>query len=127
MPIALEIDIKAREIRSPYGKLLFNFDDGHFSIMGIEISKRKRGQGIGTALVNVAEKLARELECVGIEVPATPSKMALSFWRKNGYECYLLEERVLTTKILECKASSKIFTSNSGIILMKKQVTLTSG
>jgi len=122
MAIPLEIDIKTGEIKSPYGDLFFNFDVDQFSIVGIEISEPNRRQGIGTGLVNAAEKLARELECLKVEVPATPSRMAISFWNKNGYEFALKEEKALVARIMKSKSSSKIFDSDSGIVLMHKRI-----
>ena len=122
MSIPIEMNISAGEIESPYGKLLFNFDDGQFAIMGIDISKRKRRQGIGTALVRAAEKLARELGCAEIDVPATPSRMAVSFWLRMGFRCWLKEENRLVTRILESQSDDSIFDSNSGVIVMRKHL-----
>ncbi|WP_244656255.1 MULTISPECIES: GNAT family N-acetyltransferase [unclassified Rhizobium] len=60
----------------------------HYSWMSIDwlwVSESSRGSGLGNELMNKAEAVARECECVGAYV-STYSFQAPDFYRSRGYE-----------------------------------------
>ena len=80
----VEIDEKNCLLKCGNGRLDFALDEETISVFQIFTPKER--QGIGSSLVTTLEKFAIERKAKNIIVPVTPSKQALPFWLKVGYE-----------------------------------------
>jgi len=58
---------------------------GHLLIEVVWVSESLRGQGVGTQLMNVAEKIARERGCTGAQVD-TLSFQGIEFYTSLGFK-----------------------------------------
>jgi len=63
-----------------YGRTIY----GHFLIEVVWVAEHKRGQGIGTKLMNDAEVIARERGCYGAQVD-TLSFQGIEFYTSLGF------------------------------------------
>ncbi len=63
-------------------------------ILDLIVEENKREQGIGSALVNRAEKWIKNKDVsVGVITVAPENSNAVDFWEKRGYNTYLLKKR----------------------------------
>lgn len=118
----IEVDEKNCVLKCQNGRLDFALDEEAISIFQIFASGER--QGIGSSLVARLEKLAAQRKLKTIVVPATPSKQALSFWLKMGYEYVWQEDRILGDEILGNQDSRSIVDTDSGIILFNKKIEI---
>lgn len=120
------MDIKVDEenylLRCEKGQLDFSLDEETISISQIFASEER--QGIGSALVARLEKFAVERRLKNIVAPVTPSKQALSFWLKMGYEYVWQEDKIWEDEILGNQDCRSIVDTDSGIILLRKQIEI---
>lgn len=77
--------------REPVGFVLFNREDDWFEIEEIDVAKEYQGQGIGKALLNKIERLARDkgvtslVTGTSVNSEGKPWK-AYGFWIRMGYK-----------------------------------------
>jgi len=63
-------------------------------ILDLIVEEDKRNQGIGSALVDKAEKWIKKKEVsVGVLTVAPENSNAVDFWENKGYSTYLLKKR----------------------------------
>jgi GNAT superfamily N-acetyltransferase len=80
-PVALLVrDDKDEILGGLYGRVFYQW----LFIELLSVPEQARGQGIGTKLMQMAEDLAREKECIGIWLD-TFDFQAPEFYRKLGY------------------------------------------
>ncbi|MGC9336971.1 MAG: hypothetical protein ACP5EQ_02600 [Candidatus Cloacimonadia bacterium] len=105
-------------VSSDFGEIEFVIEEDCISIF--QIFALKKRCGIGSNLLQKLEEFAIERNLRKLVVPATPSKLALSFWLKAGYRYVFPEEMVIGNEILKEEDSEKIRDTDSGIILLEK-------
>jgi len=116
----IEVDGKSYVLKCQNGRLDFALEEEAISIFQIFAAEER--QGIGSSLVARLEKFAAQRRLENIVVPVTPSKQALSFWLKMGYEYVWQEDRILGDEILGNQDSRSIVDTDSGIILLNKKI-----
>ncbi len=113
----IEYTITEDKIFCDYGDL--NYDvDGDTAIVQA-ISVYRTGQGIGRKLVELFEDsvLKENVECV--LVPATPSKEAISFWKKMKYKPSTDEDKYWSRRITQSWKEST-WDTPQGVVVMEK-------
>jgi GNAT superfamily N-acetyltransferase len=118
----IKMDEKNHVLECQKGRLDFCVDEETISIFQIVASEER--QGFGSSLVTRLEEFAVERRLKEIVVPVTPSKQALSFWLKMGYEYVWQEDRILGDEILGNQDSKNIVDTDSGIILLNKKIEI---
>ena len=78
----------AEESGVPVGAMVLRNEDGRAEILGIAVSERHRGSGIGSSLIRTAE----ESECIR-EWTAETDSDAVGFYQKNGFTAWKREVR----------------------------------
>jgi hypothetical protein len=116
----IEINISATEdeIFCEYGKLEFSFSEDSVIINSLSVYLKRNH--IGTRLVNELEILARQKGFKIVEVPASPSKEAILFWKSLGYKPSSDEDKYWANKITRSYKDSSWDTAQ-GVVVMKKQ------
>jgi len=118
----IKVDEKNCVLECQNGRLDFFLDEETISISQIFASEER--QGIGSSLVTRLEKFAVERRLKDIIVPVTPSKQALSFWLKIGYEYVWQEDKILGDEILGNEDCRSIVDTDSGVILLRKKIEI---
>lgn len=118
--LGLRLDVQAGILESPMGKLQFTAEEAIAEICGIEVKHRRRG--IGTELVSHFEEFCRARGVTAVLVPASPTKMAISFWLKNGFSCYFSDDEKLIDRILKKRKLEQLTNTDSGIIALRKEL-----
>lgn len=63
-------------------------------IMDVFVKRKRRGEGVGSRLVQEAEDWIRDKDFkVAVMTVAPENKGAVKFWKENGYSTYLLKQR----------------------------------
>lgn len=115
----INFTITENTIFCEYGKLDFSLSEDAAIINAISVyAKRIR---IGTRLVNECEILAHQNGLKIIEVPASPTKEAILFWKKLGYKPHSGEDKYWVNKIIRSYKESSWETSQ-GVVVMTKQI-----
>ena len=75
-------------------------------IMSLDVEPSNRRKGIATSFLKEFELLAKNKECKNITVPASLSKIALSFWLKNGYMLIDSDAKRKVKRVLNSKKNA---------------------
>jgi GNAT superfamily N-acetyltransferase len=118
----VEVDERNCLLKCENGRLDFTLDEETISVFQVFASEER--QGIGSSLVTRLEKFASERRLKNIIVPVTPSKQALSFWLKMGYEYVWQEDKIWGDEILKNQDCKSIVDTGSGIILLRKKIEI---
>jgi GNAT superfamily N-acetyltransferase len=118
----IEVDEENCLLKCQNGRLDFSLDEETISVFQIFASEER--QGIGSSLVTRLEGFAVERRLKNVVVPVTPSKQALSFWLKMGYEYVWQEDKILGDEILGNQDCKRIINTGSGIILLRKKIEI---
>jgi len=111
--------ISENEICCDQGKLEFSFEDDAAIINSLSVySKRSR---IGTKLVSKFENIAFENELKIIEVPASPTKEAILFWRSLGFKPSIEDDKYWAKRII-CSDKDDSWDVPQGVVVMKKML-----
>jgi len=102
-----------------YGKLDFSFFEGAAIINSISVYLKRNC--VGTRLVNEMEIIARQNGLKIIEVPASPTKEAILFWKSLGYKPAFDEDRYWVKKISHSYKESS-WDIPQGVVVMTKQI-----
>jgi len=116
----IKVDEKNCLLECQNGRLDFTLEEETISIFQIFASEER--QGVGSSLVTRLEEFAVERRLKNVIVPVTPSKQALSFWLKMGYEYVWQEDKILGDEILGNQDCKSIINTGSGIILLRKKI-----
>lgn len=117
--IEINFTITEDKIFCEYGKLDFSFSEDVALINSISVYlKRNR---VGTRLVNELEIIARQSGLKIIEVPVSPAKEAILFWKSLGYKPAFDEDRYWAKKIIRSYKESS-WDTPQGIVMMMKQI-----
>jgi GNAT superfamily N-acetyltransferase len=118
----IKVDEKNCLLECKNGQLDFSLDEETISVF--QIFALEEQQGIGSSLVARLEEFAVERGLKSIIVPVTPSKQALSFWLRMGYEYVWQEDKILGDEILRNQDCRRIVDTDSGIILLNKKIEI---
>lgn len=122
MKIDTKIDIRNGTLTCKCGRVDFAIEDAEMSIFQIFICNNHRRKGIGLSLVKKLEEFASRIGLRRIVVPVSPSRQALSFWKKIGYSYVFPEDRDLEGKVLADGNPQRIESTGSGVIVHKKVI-----
>jgi ribosomal protein S18 acetylase RimI-like enzyme len=113
----IEYTVTEDKIFCDYGDLDYDVDGDTATVQAISVYRT--GQGIGRKLVELFEDsiLKENVECV--LVPATPSKEAISFWKKMNYKPSGQDDKYWARKIINSWKEST-WDTPQGVIVMEK-------
>ncbi len=80
----LEFSITEDKIFCDYGTLDYEIDGDGGIVNAISVYRKR--EGIGTKLVELFEKLAVKENAKFVEVPVSPNKEAILFWKSLKYK-----------------------------------------
>ncbi len=120
MPLSYHLNAKTGILETSLGRLQFTTDEENAEICGIEVENRRKGNG--TALIAYFEEFCKVNGLTSILVPSLPTKIAISFWLKNGFRCYFSDDKKLVKRILNKKKVDHITNTDSGIIALRKEL-----
>jgi GNAT superfamily N-acetyltransferase len=113
----IEYTITEDKIFCDYGDL--NYDvDGDTAIVQA-ISVYRTGQGIGRKLVELFEDAVIKENATNAYVPATPSKEAISFWKKMKYKPSGSDDKYWARKIINGWQETN-WQTPQGVVVMEK-------
>jgi GNAT superfamily N-acetyltransferase len=114
------MDLQNGSLKCKFAQIDFSIDENEMSIFQIFVTTNYRRKGIGSALVKKLEEFAMRTALRRIVVSATPSRQALSFWKKAGYSYAFPEEINLERKVLGTQDPKYIEDTESGVIVLAK-------
>ena len=115
----IHFSINENEIYCDQGKLEFSFEDDAAIIISLSVySKRNH---IGTKLVGKLENFAVENELKIIEVPASPTKEAILFWRSLGFKPSIKDDKYWLKRIIRTDKDDS-WDIPQGVVVMKKML-----
>lgn len=112
----LDFTITEEKITCDHGNLEYYFDGDEAIVNSISVYLKRIG--IGTKLVNKFESLAKQERAKIIEVPASPTKEAILFWKSLGY---LPDDKYWADKITNGKRETA-WDTPQGVVLMTKHL-----
>lgn len=112
----MEFTITEERITCDYGKLEYYLDNDGAVVNSISVYLKRNG--IGTKLVKEFEKLVQQNELKIIEVPASPTKEAILFWKSLGY---LPEDKYWANKIVRSNKETA-WDTPQGVVVMTKEI-----
>ena len=93
---AIEYSVTEDKISCEYGHLDYDIDGEDATVYAINVYRT--GEGIGTKLVELFEDAVLKEKANYVSVPATPSKEAISFWKKMKYKPSGDDDKLLGAK-----------------------------
>ena len=113
----MEYSITEDKIFCDYGTLDYEVD-GEDAIV-LAISVYRTGQGIGRKLVELFEDVVFKENALSAVVPATPSKEAISFWKKMKYKPSTDDDKYWARRITQSWKEST-WDTPQGVVVMEK-------
>lgn len=113
----IEYSVTEDKIFCDYGDLDYDID-GETAIVQA-ISVYRTGQGIGRKLVELFEDVAVKENAECALVPATPSKEAISFWKKMKYKPSTEDDKYWARRITRSWKEST-WDTPQGVVVMEK-------
>ncbi len=119
--VELDIDftITEEKICCDHGRLEYYFDEDAAIVNSISVYLKRNG--IGTRLVNEFEILAQKNKLKNIDVPASPTKEAILFWKSLGYIPASDEHKYWANKIIRSNKETA-WDTLQGVVVMTKQI-----
>jgi len=112
----IDFTITEENISCVHGRLEYYFDEDAAIVNSISVYLKRNG--IGTKLVNEFETLAKQNGLKIIEVPASPTKEAILFWKSLDY---ISENKYWANKIIQSKKKTA-WDTPQGVVVMTKQI-----
>jgi GNAT superfamily N-acetyltransferase len=112
----MDFTITEEKISCAHGKLEYFFDGDEVVVNSISVYLKR--MGIGTKLVNKLETLAKQDGLTIIEVPVSPTKEAILFWKSLGY---IPEDKYWADKITRSKKETA-WDTPQGVVVLTKEV-----
>jgi N-acetylglutamate synthase-like GNAT family acetyltransferase len=116
--IEINITITEDKIFCEYGALEYSFAEDSVIINAISVYLKRNY--VGTRLVNELEILARQKGFATIEVPASPTKEAIQFWKSLGYRPAFEEDLYWAKKIVRSYRENAWDTTQGVVTMVKK-------
>ncbi len=113
----IEYSVTEDKISCDYGDLDYDVD-GETAIV-CAISVYRTGQGIGRKLVELFEDAVLKENATSAYVPATPSKEAISFWKKMKYKPSGDDDKYWVRRITQSWKEST-WNTPQGVVVMEK-------
>lgn len=114
--LEMDFTITEEKISCDHGKLEYYFDEDAAIVNSISVYlKRNR---IGTKLVTEFESLAKQNGLKIIEVPASPTKEAILFWKSLNY---IPEDKYWANKIIRSYRETA-WDIPQGVVVMTKEI-----
>jgi glutamine phosphoribosylpyrophosphate amidotransferase len=114
--IEMEFTTTEDNITCDHGKLEYYFDNDGAVVNSISVYLKRNG--IGTKLVKEFEKLVKQNGLKIIEVPASPTKEAILFWKSLGY---IPEDKYRANKIVRSSRETA-WDTPQGVVVMTKEI-----
>ena len=114
--IEMEFTTTEDNITCDQGKLEYYFDNDGAVVNSISVYLKRNG--IGTKLVKEFEKLVKQNGLKIIEVPASPTKEAILFWKSLGYKP---EDKYWANKIVRSSRETA-WDTPQGVVVMTKEI-----
>jgi len=112
----MDFTITDDKITCSHGKLEYYFDDDAAVVNSISVYLKRTG--IGSKLVNKLESLAKQEGLKIIEVPASPTKEAILFWKSLDY---IPENKYWADRITRSKKETA-WDTPQGVVVMTKEI-----
>ena len=114
----IEYSVTEDKISCEYGHLDYDIDGEDATVYAINVYRT--GQGIGRKLVELFEDAVLKENATSAYVPATPSKEAISFWKKMKYKPSGDDDKYWARRITQ---SWKEITWDTpqGVVVMEKE------
>jgi len=114
----IEYSVTEDKISCDYGDLDYDIDGDTAIVQAISVYRT--GQGIGRKLVELFEDAVLKENATSAYVPATPSKEAISFWKKMKYKPSGDDDKYWARRITQ---SWKEITWDTpqGVVVMEKE------
>jgi GNAT superfamily N-acetyltransferase len=112
----MDFTIMDDKISCAHGKLEYFFDGDEVVVNSISVYLKR--MGIGRKLVNKLETMAKKERLKIIEVPASPTKEAILFWKSLGY---IPEDKYWANKIIRSNKETA-WDTPQGVIVMTKEI-----
>ncbi|HRN26436.1 MAG: hypothetical protein IT276_08775 [Ignavibacteriaceae bacterium] len=117
--LELNITVTEERIFCEYGFLEFSLDEDVVIVNSLSVYLKR--SGIGTSLVKEFETLAYQKGFLSIEVPASPTREAILFWKNLGYKPAFNEDKYWANKIIRSNRETA-WDTLSGVVTLKKQL-----
>lgn len=113
----LEYSITADKIFCDYGTLDYELDGDSAIVSAISVYRKR--QGIGRKLVELFEDLAVKENAKFVQVPASPNKEAILFWKSMRYKPSTQDDKYWARKITNSWRESS-WNTPQGVVVMEK-------
>jgi hypothetical protein len=113
----IKFTISEDKIFCDYGTLDYSFDENGAIVNSISVYNTR--QGIGKKLVELFEDITKQANLGFIEVPVSPNKEAILFWKSLGYKPSSEDAKYWTKKILGRRKEGSLETIQ-GVVVMEK-------
>lgn len=119
----MDTTITEEKVFCECGSLEFSFDEDVAIVNSLSVYSKR--SGIGTNLVKEFETLAYQKGFLSIEVPASPTREAILFWKSLGYKPAFNEDKYWANKIIRSNKETALDTL-SGVVTLRKQLSVKS-
>lgn len=113
----LEFSITEDKIFCDYGTLDYEIDGEGAVVCAISVYKKRLG--IGTKLVELFEDLAIKGNVKFVEVPVSPNREAILFWKSLNYKPSTDDDKYWVQKITRSRKEES-WETIQGVVVMKK-------
>jgi hypothetical protein len=113
----LEFSITEEKISCDYGVLEYEIDGEGAIVHSISVYRKRLG--IGTKLVGLFEDLAMKEDAKFVEVPVSPNKEAIMFWKSLKYKPSTDDAKYWTRKITHSWREDS-WDTPQGVVVMEK-------
>jgi hypothetical protein len=117
--IDINIEITEDKILCEYGELEYSLEDKTVIVNSLSVYLKRNK--IGTRLVAELESRFRNLNFESVEVPTSPTKEAVLFWRSLRYKPLSDDDKYWANKIARSYKESS-WDTPQGVVVMKKQL-----
>ena len=114
----IEYSVTEDKISCDYGDLDYDIDGDTAIVQAISVYRT--GQGIGRKLVELFEDAVLKENATSAYVPATPSKEAISFWKKMKYKPSGDDDKYWARRIMQSWKEST-WDTPQGVVVMEKE------
>jgi len=113
----MELIITENSIQNDLGLLNYEIDNNCIIVNSLDAFEKRCG--IGSSLVKRLEELSNEKNISLIEVTASPTYEAISFWFAMNYKPATKEDKIYCNKLF--KSNNERIETNSGVIVFNKK------
>jgi hypothetical protein len=115
--VNITIEITEEKVFCEYGELEYSLDEKTVIVNSINVYLTRNK--IGSRLVGELESRFNNLNFDNVEVPASPTKEAISFWKSLGYRPLSDDDKYWARKIIRSYKESS-WDTPQGVVVMQK-------